>query len=97
MCALTIKDISQIQPYAFPGGYPILYVINDRECACAACARLAFQDGADVVAGILYEATVQCDCYACADECINVIIGAHICEECERDARSGIAQDCTHY
>lgn len=41
----TVEQVKSFirQPYAWPGGYPLILVMNDGECLCADCARSSFR------------------------------------------------------
>ncbi len=41
----TVEQVKSFirHPYVWPGGYPLILVMNDGECLCVDCARSSFR------------------------------------------------------
>lgn len=65
---LTLNSQGELDAYAWPGGYPIIYLDGENSTLCAKCATRDFNDSdvrdeyKPIAAVIYYEGpTIQCD------------------------------------
>lgn len=65
---VTLNEKGELDAYAWPGGYPILYLDRDNSTLCAKCATESLKDPDEVpqfkpvACDIYYEGpTLQCD------------------------------------